>query len=234
MKPNPEIRRIYKKLLKLHGPQGWWPLLSCAGCNPTKTGSMTGYHPHEYDWPKTERDRFEICIGTVLTQNTAWPNVEKALRNLDDAGLIGCDSLLSTPEQKLAERIRPAGYFNQKAGYLKNLAAFLDKKGSGFSRAELLAVKGIGDETADSILLYAFGRPTFVVDAYTKRIFSALGLIDGSWKYREIKELFEVSLPEDVVVFQEYHALIVEHAKMFYSKKRSRDPANTHDLSTEK
>ena len=214
------INTIYSLLLKEYGPQGWWPLLSCNGVNPTKTGSMEGYHPAVYSYPRTESERFEICVGAILTQNTAWPNVEKALSNLKKARVLSSKKIQSISTDDLSDLIRPAGYFNQKSRYLKNTAEFFEEtKGSTPSRNDLLSVKGIGEETADSILLYAFSVPSFVIDAYTRRIFGHLGLIDPKSSYRHIQKQFEEALPRDVVIYQEYHALIVEHAKRHYAKK---------------
>ena len=214
-----EIQNIYSLLLRKYGQQGWWPLLDLhgkSGTNPTKTGSVHGYHPGDYSYPENEHQRFEICVGAILTQNTAWPNVEKALLNLKSAGLLNAHDIA---KRKIAEHIKPAGYFNQKAEYLKVFARFfLQLHGKIPSRESLLNEKGIGNETADSILLYAYSQPEFVVDVYTKRIFSCIGIIKPSARYTEIKQLFEENLQRDFKVFQEYHALIVEHAKHYYSK----------------
>jgi endonuclease III related protein len=208
-----QILIIYKKLLDRYGFQGWWPLLDCKGSNPTKTGSIQGYHPKDYSYPKNSIQQFEICIGAILTQNTAWPNVEKALINLGKEKLFDPKKMNNIKVQKLAQLIRPAGYFNQKAGYIKEFTRFFLKLSAIPMREQLLAVKGIGNETADSILLYAFSQPEFVVDAYTKRVFSKAGLISMDSTYMHVKDLFQASLPSDFRIYQEYHALIVEHAK---------------------
>ncbi len=214
------IKIIYKKLSEEYGPQGWWPLLECEGGNPTKTGSLQGYHPGDYSYPRNGKERFEICIGAVLTQNTAWPNVEKALWNLEEKKAISPETIIDMDEEELRQAIRPAGYFNQKAERLKILARWFLELGKRIpDREELLGIKGIGPETADSILLYAFSQPSFVVDAYTRRIFLHLGLIRETDKYDDIKKLFEDNLEADTVVFQEYHALLVEHAKRHYGKE---------------
>lgn len=211
---------VWTELKKKYGPQGWWPLLDVKGTNPTKTGSIQGYHPKDYSYPKNEQQQFEIIIGTILTQNTAWPNVKKALLNLQNLKSINPTKILNIDEEKLKEAIKPAGYFNQKAHYLKEIARFyISLKGLIPSRKELLAVKGVGEETADSILLYAYKQPEFVIDAYTRRIFTNLGLIAEKDSYTKIKSLFEENLPRDYKIFQEYHALIVEHAKKNYKKK---------------
>jgi len=220
-----QVKNIYSYLFNNYGPQGWWPILDYKGVNPTKTGSIHGYHPGDYSFPRSKDEQFEIIIGSVLTQNTAWPNVEKALGSLKKLKAINPKRILALNDEALKEAIRPAGYFNQKAIYLKEMSKFyisLNRRTP--TRKELLKVKGVGNETADSILLYAYKQPEFVVDAYTKRIFSNLGLISEKARYEEIKKLLEDNLPKEVVIFQEYHALIVEHAKRNYSKKPYDDP----------
>lgn len=209
-----QLNDMYTVLLKSYGPQGWWPLLSVKGTNPTKTASVTGYHSGKYDYPKTEQQRFEICIGTILTQNTSWSQVEKALQNLAAETIITPTGLKKLDEETLKNAIKPAGYYNQKARKIMQFTDFYDSlNGRTPSREELLSVWGIGKETADSILLYAYKIPVFVVDAYTRRIFSALGFIDSNAEYDDIRNFFENNLPKEIVVYQEYHALIVEHAK---------------------
>ena len=213
------IKEIYRTLYSLYGPQGWWPLLDCKGVNPTKTGSLRGYHPLDYTLPRTRGQVFEICVGAILTQNTAWPNVERALRNLKAAGALKPDALLRLEEPRLKEAIRPAGYFNQKARKVRIFTEFFLSRRRAPSREELLALWGIGKETADSMLLYAFKIPTFVVDAYTRRVLANLGMIRGGEEYDEVKRIFEGRLEPDLAVYQEYHALLVEHAKRHYTKK---------------
>lgn len=188
---------LYRRLFAACGPQGWWP----------------------------GRTRAEIIIGTILTQNTAWTNVEKAIRGLRRNRALNFAVLHRTPQAQIAEWIRPAGYFNQKAGYLKAFAHRLhDGYGGSLARLfrletpelrrELLSVKGIGPETADSILLYAAGRPVFVVDAYTRRFLAAHGYEKESRaSYDQIAALFTSRLPADVRLFNEYHALIVRWGK---------------------
>lgn len=209
------LRKIFSLLLERYGPQGWWPIISHKGTNPTKAGSINGYHVGDYSFPKDRRQMFEICAGAVLTQNTSWPSVEKALVNLDKANLLDPKRIAAADLSLIRPLIRPAGYFNQKSLYLKNFTEFFLKlkKDSVPSRDAVLSVKGIGKETADSILLYAFRRPEFVVDAYTKRIFTRIGIINSKSSYDEVKSLFESNLKKDVKLFQEYHALLVEHAK---------------------
>jgi endonuclease III related protein len=215
-----KISVIYKKLYDLYGPQGWWPLTSYDGTNPTKTGSVRGYHPENYDLPENRQQVYEIMLGAVLTQNTAWTSAEQALINLKELDALYPEKLLKLADEDLKGAIRCAGFLNQKAVYLRELTQFfMSLNGRTPKKKELLAVKGVGNETADSILLYAFKEPEFVVDAYTKRIFSHLDFVDEGASYMDVKELFESSLPRDTALYQEYHALIVEHAKHYYSKK---------------
>jgi len=215
-----KIENIYSWLLKSYGPQGWWPVMSHEGGKPDITGDLRGYHPGVYSYPKNDNQRFEICVGAVLTQNTAWKNVEKALVNLQTAGMLCAQKLIRLDDVRLKELIRPAGYYNQKAGYLRCFTElYISLRGRIPGRDELLSCRGVGEETADSMLLYAFSQPEFVVDAYTRRIFSHLGFCTPDEKYGTIKALFENALEKDLVVFQEYHALIVEHAKRQYFKK---------------
>ena len=212
------LTKIYGFLLDKYGPQGWWPLLEYEGSNPTKTGSLKNYHPGDYSYPKNDRQRLEICVGAILVQSTAWSNVEKALLNIREMVEFDHESLLGTEEEKLKQAIRPAGYYNQKAKTLLAFSEFYASlEGKTPSREELLGIRGIGKETADSILLYAFGQSTFIVDAYARRIFGNLGLIDANVPYDKIKRFFEENLEPDVALFQEYHALLVEHGKRFYS-----------------
>ncbi|OIO63783.1 endonuclease III [Candidatus Woesearchaeota archaeon CG_4_10_14_0_2_um_filter_33_10] len=221
------LKRVYNILLKKYGFQGWWPLLDCNGTNPTKTGLIKGYHPKDYSYPGNNKQRFEICIGAILTQNTSWPQVEKALLNIKGLKALTPQAIKKLSLEKLKQAIKPAGYFNQKARKIKEFTDFyLSLKNRVPTREELLNVWGIGPETADSILLYAFKVPTFVVDAYTRRIFSKLGFIKKHASYEEIKKLFENNLEKDLKLYQEYHSLIVEHAKRHYSKK----PYGKNDL----
>ncbi|WP_440955621.1 endonuclease III domain-containing protein [Methanosarcina sp. Mfa9] len=228
------IKKIYNYLLDAYGPQGWWPLTELhakGGSNPTKTGSVQGYHPGDYTYPRNHTQQFEIICGALLTQNTSWPQVETALLNLKRLKALSPEGILKLDPETLKEAIKPAGYYNQKAGRLKILAEWFSELQERPpersveiiqripSREELLSLKGVGAETADSILLYAFNQPSFVVDAYTRRITANLSLVGEKAKYGEIKALFEENLPEDPVVYQEYHALLVEHAKRHYKKK---------------
>ncbi len=208
MTADPRFLQVFEALYELYGPQGWWPLLP------------RGYHRGDFSYPRTDDEIFEISVGAILTQNTSWTQVEKALSNLKEIGLLSLEPLISCELETLSKAIQPAGYFNQKAGYLKELTRhFQGFLRSTPSRDELLSVRGVGDETADSILLYAFKQKEFVVDAYTRRLFTSLNIIKPSLKYREIKNLFEKNLELDLRLYQEYHALIVKHAKTYYSKK---------------
>ncbi len=199
------LKEFYRSLLTSFGPQGWWP----------------------------GRTRFEVIVGAILTQNTSWTNVEKAIRNLRKDRLLTPERLHAAQVSRLASLIRPAGYFNIKAGRLRNFTSFLFKdcggsldqlfrKDSATLRRELLAVNGVGPETADSIMLYAAGRPEFVIDAYTKRIFSRHGFTSPDTGYDEIKRLFMDNLPKDAALFNEYHALIVKTAKDYCKTKNPR------------
>lgn len=192
--PQRRLMSIFDRLLQQHGPQHWWP----------------GETP------------FEVMIGAILTQNTAWTNVERAIANLKRAGCLDPQCLLDTPFDQVAEWLRPSGYFNIKTRRVRDFCAwYLDQGGyprlrrrrTHTLRPALLAVRGIGPETADDILLYAFDRPVFVIDAYTRRLFARLGLIAGDEPYECLRLAVEAALPADVKLYNEYHALIVNHAK---------------------
>jgi endonuclease-3 related protein len=217
------LNLIYDKLLKEYSYQGWWPFLDYEGINPTKTGAINGYHPGDYDFPKNNYQKFEVIIGSILTQNTTWTSVEKALNNLNNLIEFTPKSLLNflkDHEEDFKDNIRCAGFVNQKINYLKNISKFYIDLGDKIpSRNELLEVKGVGNETADSILLFAHKQKEFKVDAYTKRIFSYLGYINEKNSYMSVKKFFEKNFSGDVAMYQEYHALIVEHAKRYYTKK---------------
>jgi endonuclease III related protein len=187
---------IYSKLLQAFGPQKWWPA----------------------------QTRFEVIIGAILTQNTNWGNVEKALDNLKRANCLSAKKLKEISFRELASLIRPAGYFNIKARRLKNFISFLFKEYDGqldkmkrendrLLREKLLAVNGIGPETADSILLYAFDKPFFVIDAYTKRVLYRHGITGEKSDYPTMQKLFMDALPHDAAMFNEFHALIVRLGK---------------------
>lgn len=194
-----DIKDVYNRLLKKFGNQYWWPTIS-------------------------DNKFFEIVIGTILTQNTSWSNVEKVIKNLHREDLIDVEKMKKVDVKKLAGIIRSSGYHNQKAKSLKLIANFMSENDLSLlslkeMRNRLLSLKGIGPETADSIILYAYKKPSFVVDAYTKRIFSRLGFIEKGASYDKVKQLFEDNLKKDTKLFQEYHALIVAHAKNICRKK---------------
>lgn len=198
------LYKIYKKLLKYFGPQGWWPV---AGV----------YNPFKKRLKNEEK--FEIMAGAILTQNTAWSNVEKALSNLRNANLLNIKKISKINLRKLETLIKPSGFYKQKAVRLKNFVKSINKSGliENLRREYLLSLNGIGPETADSILLYALGKPYFVVDAYTKRLVNRLGIFNGG-KYEELREFFEKNIPRSVKIYKEYHALIVELSKNFCKK----------------
>lgn len=207
MKKDGRIFAIYRTLLAKHGQQGWWPV-----------GGK--YHPCDYSYPKTDAQRFEICVGAMLAQNISWKGAGKAVANLHKAGTVDAGKMLKLPLAKLRHAIRPAGYFNQKARKLRVFAKFYrGLRGRMPSREELLSLWGVGPETADSILLYAYNAPSFVVDAYTRRLFGGYGILSGAEKYDEIKKLFEENLPRNAKLYNEYHAVIVAEAK--YSFKNN-------------
>jgi endonuclease-3 related protein len=172
-------------------------------------------------------------VGAVLTQNTAWTNVERAIAQLRERVDLAADALLTLPESELASLIRPAGYFNVKARRLRAFCeAFLAAGGesslsmleTGTLRDLLLGIHGVGRETADDMLLYAFERPVFVIDAYTRRLFGRLGLVDEGAPYDALRRIFEEALGPDVALFNEYHALIVHHAKHICRARAPRCP----------
>ncbi|MGR8919076.1 MAG: endonuclease [Gammaproteobacteria bacterium] len=188
------LEHVYDTLLAAYGPQHWWPA----------------------------DHAFEVVVGALLIQRTAWRNAELALARLRDAGLLDPAALAAAAPAALVELVRPAGFFRQKAVRLAAVAAWFEQVGGvdGAARLEdaalrraLLALPGIGEETADAISLYAFGRPQFVVDAYLRRLLDRLGLIDGGESYGALKAAIETALPPSPSLFNEYHALVVEHGK---------------------
>ena len=195
------LQEVYRRLLDALGPQHWWP----------------GQSP------------FEVMVGAVLVQNTNWQNVEKAIENLREADLLEPHALYGVAQEELEELIRPAGYYRIKAKRLRSLLRFFVERydGSiesmfqtrvGTLREELLGVNGIGPETADSILLYAGGLPSFVVDAYTHRILARHGWIDFEADYHQIQDYFQGELPDDAALFNEFHALLVRLGKDYCRK----------------
>ena len=169
---------------------------------------------------KISRNPKLITKNDILTQNTSWLQVEKALLNLKELKALDPKNIIKLKTEILKDAIKPAGYFNQKAERLKLLAKWFLKIKETPSRQELLSLKGIGAETADAILLYAFKIPEFVIDAYTKRILIDLKLVNKNAKYNEMKEIFENDLPKDYKLYQEFHALLVEYAKRNFSGRK--------------
>jgi len=197
------ISKIYKLLFKRFGPQHWWPA----------------------------ETRFEVIVGAMLTQNAAWSNVKKAIFNLKKAKVLTFDRLLKIDDARLKQLIRPAGYFNIKTKRLKNLLNFIKSNYKGDLRIirrisiekirqELLSVNGVGKETADSIILYAFDKPIFVVDAYTRRVLSRHRLFPSDSSYDEIQAFICSNLKKNVQVYKEFHALIVRLGKEYCKKRK--------------
>ena len=192
---NKKLLAIYDGLFDHYGPQDWWPA----------------------------QTHLEMIVGAILVQAVSWRNVEKALANLKDEKVLNFEALSSLPTQQLELLIRPSGFYQEKT---KKLKAFLEHLGGNYSgsldsflrqdlsqlREELLSIYGVGPETADSIILYAAGRPIFVIDTYTHRLFTRMGLIDGGYNYRKIQLFFMDNLPLEAPLYSEYHALIVRHS----------------------
>lgn len=195
------VLEIYQKLFHAFGPQNWWPV-------------ENGFQPKEW----------EICVGAILTQNTNWGNVEKALKRMKEGGCVRVEDVVKISLKELEYLIKPSGFYKQKARRLKEFAGVIKNSENlkrflqNVKRKELLKIKGIGQETADSILLYAGNRKFFVVDAYTRRIFSRLGKIQENQGYEEIRKFFEKNLPNDLKIYKEFHALIVRLGKEFCRK----------------
>lgn len=197
--------RYFRAMLRAYGPQRWWPA----------------------------RSRFEIIVGAILTQNTTWSNVEKGIGALRAASLLDPAAMAKTPRARLASLIRPTGYFNQKADRLRRFLAFLARRHGGDLdrllalpvaplRRQLLDIPGIGPETADSIILYAAGRPMFVVDAYTRRILGRHALVTQDQPYDRVQRQLHDALPADAALFNEFHALLVRIGKEHCLKARPR------------
>lgn len=197
-----KLMRIYRLLLRRFGHRGWWP----------------------------GETRFEVMIGAVLTQNTNWGNVEKAIGEMKRRGLLEPEALADANVREVEKAVRSSGYFRQKAGRVRGFAKYLAEEydsdlDSLFARPlpelrhELLSLDGIGPETADSILLYAGEKPVFVVDAYTRRAFARIGLVREDASYDELQGFFEENLPRDVELYKDYHAQIVELGKTYCRKR---------------
>ena len=194
------LEEIYHRLYERFGPQHWWP-----GDSP-----------------------FEVMVGAILTQNTAWRNVERAINNLKSMELLDPKGIVATPLEVLEDAVRPAGFYKQKARYLKAYCDYFVSRYGGdhkrmrknpYLREELLQVRGIGEETADSILLYALDLPFFVIDAYTRRVLARHGIIQGDESYRTLQEMFHSKLKREVSLYNEYHALFVAVGKHYCRAK---------------
>jgi endonuclease-3 related protein len=196
------IRDVYGILLSEYGGQGWWPVTEIPGGEPLYNGG-----------PRDDSGRFEVAVGALLTQNTSWRNASKAVMSLSSAGMLDPETLANADRGEVEALIRSCGYFRQKARRLSFLASYFASLDGDPDREALLGLEGIGPETADSILLYGFGKAFFVVDAYTKRLFSRLGVIKGDERYDRIRGLFESALEGNPKIFNEYHALVVAHCK---------------------
>lgn len=192
--PPTVLRRVYESLRTQYGTQPWWPAES----------------------------PFEVAVGAVLTQNAAWSNVERAIDRLRQRDMLSLDAILMATDDDLADAIRPSGYYNVKARRLRGLCRHLADSGGlqglaalelAAAREGLLAVNGVGPETADDILLYALDRPVFVIDTYTRRLLQRYRLARGDEPYDELRQGFESALGLDVELFKQFHALIVVHAK---------------------
>lgn len=197
------LQKVYEQLFQAYGAQQWWPA----------------------------KTPFEVMVGAILTQSTSWQNVEKAVACLESKNLLNPHNMFGLKEAQLAKLIRPSGYFNQKAKKLKCFLHYfvgryrgnvvsMKKQKTNMLRRELLDIYGIGPETADSMLLYALQKSMFVIDTYTKRIFSRLGLLKGDEQYHEVQKLFMKHLTKNTRFYNEYHALIVCHGKQVCKKSR--------------
>ena len=214
------IKQIYDDLYSRFGNQNWWPVT-------LENEIMPKYHKNI---KLTKKQKLEICFGAILTQNTNWKNAEKAISQLNKNKLININKIIKINNENLARIIRSSGYHNQKAIKLKNFCLFLKNNYHGnieklFSntitklRNELLSISGIGPETADSIILYAAKKPIFVIDAYTKRIYSRVFSIKKELRYDELQQIFMKELNNDEKLFNEYHALLVGLGKNICKKK---------------
>ena len=210
------LHEIYDRLFSAFGPQNWWP----------------------------GETAFEVMVGAILVQNTAWKNVERAIDNLRDQGLLTPEALWRVPQQELEELVRPSGYYRLKAGRLRNLLRFFMDRYDGSTEAmfatpldvlreELLAVNGVGPETADSILLYAGSLPVFVVDTYTHRVLARHGWIGYDADYHAIQDHFESNLDRDPALYNEYHALLVHVGHKHCRRTPKCDDCPLYDLLPE-
>lgn len=214
--------KIYKTLYSLFGPQNWWPVTDKGGTKPT-------YRKRKR---LTEKQKLEVSFGSILTQNTSWRSVMLSIENLRKENLLGIDGIIKANPKKIAKLIRPSNYQNQKARYLKNFAKYVKKKYNGKTndffkknvsdlRKELLSIKGIGQETADNMILYAAEKPSFVVDAYTKRIMERI-YGEKFKSYNELKDFFVGKFPQNVKFMNEFHALLVVFAQQYCTKNNQK------------
>ncbi len=213
------LNNLYNTLLSSYGSQGWWPILSLKSGKCIYNGIS----------PDSNKTFFEIVLGAILTQSVSFSNVEKALLNLKHNKQLSLNALRDIAVEELAEYIKPTGYYNQKAIKVKNFITWYNKYNRSFLklksmetlqlRDELLTVKGIGPETAYSIILYCLSKKIFVIDAYTKRLLSRVGIILEKTGYSDVQELFHKNFKGDVNEYKEFHALIVQHCKKICKKK---------------
>lgn len=211
--PIDKIRYLYNVLFKEHGHQGWWPV------SLNSDNSKAEYHPGDYDIPKNSFQLFEVCTGAILTQNTSWKQASKAILNLKKERVMDPGILISLTPERLSSLIKPSGFFNRKEKILRIFAEFFLGNGKAIpKREDLLSLFGIGKETADSILLYGYKSPVFVIDSYTKRILSRIFNLSLSAEYDLWREKFHDAFRREpgrvkTSLFNEYHALFVRHAK---------------------
>lgn len=233
------LLKIYQRLLRHFGHQGWWPTTPSGQTHPV-------YHTNgKARGPLTAKERFEICVGAILTQNTAWKNVEKAIAKLNLHKVKSPQAILNLPQGKLQDLIRSSGFFRQKTSRLKVFSHYLIQRYKGRwsrflhrnlpeTRRKLLSLTGIGPETADSILLYAGARPVFVMDAYTRRIMLRVygrKLLEAScWDYHGWQSFFHQHLPKKVSLFQDFHAQFVALGKEFCKPKPICDPCPLNSI----
>ena len=214
-----QFEEIFAHLYEHYGSRGWWPLFS-------EDSQAPKYIPGNYG-KKSENEQLEIIVGSILTQNTSWKNAETALVNLNTQKLLRIEELSKISEEELADVIRPSRFSKQKAKTIKGIVKFLENESLEALeqlsipelRKKLLALYGIGNETADSIILYAFNGLSFVIDAYTKRIFSRVGLIEESISYTNLQNEITKNIPQNGALYNEYHALIVALAQDHCTKK---------------
>ncbi|MBN2149859.1 MAG: hypothetical protein JW839_00305 [Candidatus Lokiarchaeota archaeon] len=214
-----EIGEIYHLLLNEYGNQGWWPLSRYYSAGALPPTVPTGYHEGDYRPPEGDEDVLEVIVGAILAQNVSWIGVEKAIRAIKRRNGFSMASLRSIPDAEMQDLIYTTRFYREKAKRIRDaldaissagLSRLHERPAEGL-REFFLSIKGIGRETADSIVLYAFKKPLFVVDAYTRRLFSRLGLVDKSEDYDAIQAFFQGSVARDHETYNEYHALVVAH-----------------------